>query len=133
MAGLPGQIEQEILAREQMAQRRRVADIGDIDPHPPLSPDRIGDVGRVGAALRHHAVEQYQLGAEPGEPPRQRRADQPDPAGDQHARAAEAQVDGRRCSIGAWRAELGCGMRQERADGRLYSDGRRLSARRAAG
>ena len=91
MAGLPGQIEQEILSREQMAQRRRVADIGDVEPHPPAicQSGEIGDVGRVGAALRHHAVEQYQLGAEPGEPPRQRRADQPDPAGDQHARAAE--------------------------------------------
>ena len=88
MAGLPGQIEQEILPPEQMAQRRGVADIGDVDPDPPAI-GQVGDVGRVGAPLRDHAVEQYQLGAEPGEPPRQCRTDQPGPAGDQHARAAE--------------------------------------------
>ena len=33
---MPGQIEQEILSGKQMAQRRRVADIGDVDPHPPV-------------------------------------------------------------------------------------------------
>ena len=88
MAGLAGQIEQEILAGKQMAHRRRVADIGDVDRR---TRDR-----RISAMLAglappsgDHAVEQHQLGAEPDEAARQRRADQPDAAGDQHPRATE--------------------------------------------
>ena len=85
VAGLGGEIEQEILPRQQMAQRLAVADIGDVDPQPVAD---IGDVGEIAPGLGHHAVEQQHLGAERDEPARQRGADQTHAAGNHHPLAA---------------------------------------------
>ncbi len=86
VAGLAGEVEQEILAGEQLAQRRPIADIGNVDPHPLLY---VGDVGKIPAGFGDHAVEEQHLGAERQQTPRQRRADEADAAGDHHMRAAE--------------------------------------------
>ncbi len=86
MTGLRRQVEQEILAGQQKAQRLAVADIGDVDPHPVAD---IGDIGEIAARLRHHAVDQHHFGAERDETARQSRADQADAAGDQHAGIAK--------------------------------------------
>src|SRR5229473_3585076 len=86
MAGLAGEIEQEILAGKQVAQRGRIADIADIDPHPLAY---VGDVGEIGAGLGDHAVDEQHLGAESHQTPRQRRPYEADAAGDDHMRPAE--------------------------------------------
>jgi hypothetical protein len=81
VAGLRRQVEQEILACQQMPHRRRVADIGDVDPHPLAD---VGDVGWVGAGFRDHRIGQHDLGAEPEETARQCRADKAGTPGNRH-------------------------------------------------
>jgi len=86
MAGLAGKVEQEILAEQQMAQRGRIADIGDVDPYPLAY---VGDVGEIGARLGDHAVDEQYLGAERHQTPRHRRTYEADATGDHHMRTAK--------------------------------------------
>ena len=79
MAGLRRQVEQKILASEQMRQGVSAADIGDVDTHPIAY---IGNIGEIAAILGNHAVDEQNLGAEPDETPRDRRADEAQTAGD---------------------------------------------------
>ena len=55
MAGLAGEVEEIVAAGEQFAHPRRVADIGNLDPHPVF--DR-RDVEAVAAVIRQQTVDQ---------------------------------------------------------------------------
>jgi hypothetical protein len=86
VARLRRQVEQKVLADEQVPQRRAVADIDGFNPH--LASD-VDNIGEVRTALGDHAVDEQHLGAKADQPPRQRRADQADAAGNYRARPAE--------------------------------------------
>ena len=79
MAGLRRQVEEKILAVEQMRQGVAAANIGDVDSHPIAD---IGDIGEIAAIFGDHAVDEQNLGAERDEAPRNRRADEAQTAGD---------------------------------------------------
>ena len=87
VAGLRREIEQEVLPGQKMPHRFAIADIGDVDPHPVAN---VGNVRGIPAGLRHHAVNEQHLGAEPGESPGQGRADQAKAAGDHNAGIAKS-------------------------------------------
>ena len=60
VAGLAGEVEEELVILHEVAHAVLVAHIGDIDLHTVLDP---GDVEKVAAILRDEAVEQSHPGA----------------------------------------------------------------------
>ena len=72
VAGLPGQVEEIVLALHQVVHAVRVAHIGDVDPHPVLD---AGDVEQVAAVFRDQAVHQGDLRPELDQPPGQVRVE----------------------------------------------------------
>ena len=77
MAGLAGEVEQEVLADEMRPQAVAVAHVGDVDADAVL--DSL-DVEPVAAVFRHQAVDQRDLGAQIDQPPGQVRTDKPQAA-----------------------------------------------------
>ena len=77
VAGLPGQVEQIVLALHQIVHAVLVAHIGDVDPHPVLD---AGDVEQVAAVFRDQAVHQGDLRPQLDQPAGQVRADEAEAA-----------------------------------------------------
>ncbi len=89
MAGLSSQVEEIFPPVQQMAQPVHIADVGDIDGQPI---GNVGDVEEIAAIFRDQAVDQQHVAAKRDEPPRQGRADEAEPTGDQNARAGEVGI-----------------------------------------
>ena len=86
MAGLAGEVEKIVAAPEQLAHPGRVADIGDLYPHPVGD---LGDVETVAAVIRQQAVDQDHPAAQCRELGGQIGADKAEPAGHNDLRPIE--------------------------------------------
>ena len=82
MAGLPGEVEQVMLAAQKLGQAVPVAHIGQIDVQFAL---KAADIAPVAAVFGNQAVEQRDLGAERHKLPSQVGSDEAEPAGDEYA------------------------------------------------
>src|ERR1700730_16109802 len=78
MTGLRREVEQKILAGEQMRQGKPATDVGNVDRHPMAY---VGNIGEIAAIVRDHAVDEQYLGPKRDETPSDRGADQAQAAG----------------------------------------------------
>ena len=103
VAGLAGEVEDEVLALHEILQAVLVAHVGDVHAH---AAGEAVDVEKIAAVFRDEAVHEQHVGAEVHELPREIRADEAEAAGDEDAFAAEVlsvgrHVRGERSSAGA--------------------------------
>ena len=89
VARLTCEVEHDVLAFHEPPQAVLVAHVRDVDVHPVFE---AGDVRPVTSVLRHERVDEHDVRARVDEHARERRADEPEPAGDEHAPAGEGRV-----------------------------------------
>ena len=86
MTGLAGEIEKKVASFNQGRHGWRVAHIRKIDSHAIANVMNVKDITAV---FGNHAVHQRDFGVKTNETPRKGRANEAEPAGDEHVRSGE--------------------------------------------
>lgn len=81
MTGLASEVEQVVLAADEVGHGMRIAHVGDVDAHLAVE---VGDIEEVAAVLRNQAIDQGHFGAQRHQATREVGTDEAEATGDQH-------------------------------------------------